>query len=60
MPGVLHSLSQLTLTMAIRDTHFLNAHCIKKWSHGDFPGSPVAKTLSSQCNGPEFNPWSGD
>ena len=24
----------------------------------DFPGGPVAKTLSSQCRGPGFNPWS--
>ena len=25
----------------------------------DFPGGPVAKTLSSQCRGPRFDPWSG-
>ena len=25
----------------------------------DFPGGPVAKTLSSQCKGPRFDPWSG-
>ena len=25
---------------------------------GDFPGDPVAKTLSSQCKGPGFSPWS--
>ena len=25
---------------------------------GDFPGSPLAKTPSSQCKGPGFNPWS--
>ena len=24
----------------------------------DFPGNPVAKTLSSQCKGSRFNPWS--
>ena len=23
---------------------------------GDFPGGPIAKTLSSQCRGPRFNP----
>ena len=23
-----------------------------------FPGGPVAKTLSSPCRGPGFNPWS--
>ena len=28
--------------------------------HGDFPGGPVAKTPSSQCRGPGFNPWSGN
>ena len=26
----------------------------------DFPCSPVDKILSSQCRGPEFNPWSGN
>ena len=26
----------------------------------DVPGGPVAKILSSQCRGPEFNPWSGN
>lgn len=25
---------------------------------GDFSGGPVAKTPSSQCRGPGFNPWS--
>ena len=25
----------------------------------DVPGGPVAKTLSSQCRGPRFDPWSG-
>ena len=25
----------------------------------DFPGSPVAKTLCSQCRGPGFHLWSG-
>ena len=24
----------------------------------DFPGGPVAKTPSSQCRGPGFDPWS--
>ena len=24
---------------------------------GDFPGGPVAKTPSSQCKGPDFDPW---
>ena len=26
----------------------------------DFPGGPVAKSLSSPCRGPGFNPWSGN
>ena len=26
----------------------------------DFPGGPVAKTLSSQCRGSGFNSWSGN
>ena len=27
---------------------------------GDVPGGPVAKTLSSLCRWPEFDPWSGN
>ena len=27
---------------------------------GDFPGGPVAKTLLSQCRGPELDPWLGN
>ena len=27
---------------------------------GDFPGGAVAKTWSSQCQGPGFDPWSGN
>ena len=27
---------------------------------GDFPGGPVAKTLSSQCKGPGFDSLSGN
>ena len=26
----------------------------------DFPGSPVAKALQSQCRGPRFDRWSGN
>ena len=26
----------------------------------DFPGGPVAKSPSSQCRGPGFDPWSGN
>ena len=32
----------------------------KKERKGDFPGGPAAGTLSSQCRGPGFNPWSGN
>ena len=31
-----------------------------EWQYVDFPGGPVAKTLSSQCRGPKFHPWSGN
>ena len=30
---------------------------LKCW---DFPGGPMAKTPSSQCRGPKFDPWSGN
>ena len=30
----------------------------QKPTHGDFPESPVAKTPSSQCRAPRFDPWS--
>ena len=26
----------------------------------DFPGGPVVKTPRSQCEGPGFDPWSGN
>ena len=26
----------------------------------DLPGGPVSRTLSSQCRGPGFDPWSGN
>ena len=29
----------------------------KTVANWDFSGGPVAKTLCSQCRGPEFNPW---
>ena len=29
----------------------------KEW---DFPGDAVVETLSSQCRGPGFDPWSGN
>ena len=32
----------------------------KKRRSWDFPDGPVAKTPCSQCNGPRFNPWSGN
>ena len=32
----------------------------KKKISRTFPGDPEAKTLCSQCRGPEFNPWSGN
>ena len=35
-------------------------HSSKLSRSQDFPGNPVAKTLSSQCKGPGFNPRSGN
>ena len=32
---------------------------LSKFTTRDFPDGPVAKTLSSQCRGPRFDPWSG-
>ena len=32
----------------------------QKHPQGDFLGDPGAKTLSSQCRGPRFDPWSGN
>ena len=28
--------------------------------NGKFPGGPVVKTLHTHCQGPGFNPWSGN
>ena len=33
---------------------------LKETCPGDFPGGPVVKTLSFQCKGCRFNPWSGN
>ena len=41
---------------------------MRNWGHSDFkmavlrdfPGGPVAKTLSSQCRQPGFDPWGGN
>ena len=38
--------------------HFIIRTLCKTIS-GDFPGGLMAKTTSSQCQGPGFNPWSG-
>ena len=32
----------------------------KMWYTEDFPGGPVIKTLSSQCRGSGFDPFSGN
>ena len=37
-----------------------NPESILKSRDRDFPDGPVAKTLSSQCRGPGFDPWSGN
>ena len=31
-----------------------------KTTRRDFPGGPVVKTLSFQCRGHRFDPWSGN
>ena len=33
---------------------------LKDTVYQDFPGGPVAKTLSFQCRGPRFDSWSGN
>ena len=38
---------------------YQSEHCpSKELNAWDFPGGPVAKTLSSQCRGPRLDPWS--
>ena len=36
------------------------AEGVERNYHWDFPGGLVAKSLSSQCGGPGFDPWSGN
>ena len=38
---------------------FYTLAVIRNCNNRDFLGGPVAKTLHSQCRGPEFNPWLG-
>ena len=38
----------------------LHYEAIKRVGSRDFPGSPVAETLCSQCRVPGFNPWLGN
>ena len=38
----------------------LQASTIRNTDSGNFPGGPVAKTLSYQCRWPGFDPWSGN
>ena len=42
----------------INPAEFINCHYIVVSQ--EFHGSPVAKTLCSQCWGPRFDPWSGN
>lgn len=64
MLGTLYILSHLIITSLPWDRHY---YCtpftdektgLKKTNYW-LPWSPVVKTLSSQCRGREFNPWSG-
>ena len=34
--------------------------CIQNEIMGEFPGSPVVRTLFFHCRGPGFNPWLGN
>ena len=36
------------------------AHKLIREKQRDFSGGPVAETLSAQCRGPGFDPWSGN
>ena len=47
-----------SLEFLIRGLPYLKV-CWGKPLLRDFPGGPVARTLSSQCRGPRFDPWSG-
>ena len=51
----LFSLLRLTFSFFLSLSFFFSL----KFTSGDFPGGPVAKTQSFQCRGPRFNPWSG-
>ena len=64
MLSTLYILSHLIITSPPWDKHY---YCtpftdenteLKKINYW-LPWSPVVKTLSSQCRGHEFNPWSG-
>ena len=48
----LEGMMRLEITL---DKHYNNNSHL--W---DFPGGPVAKTLSSWCKEPRFDPWSGN
>ena len=45
------------LSSIVDNVHVNKQTAEKKWN---FPGGPVARTLHSQCQGPEFDPWSGN
>ena len=40
------------------NSHVEKIHSFKSIQVREFPGGPVAKTLSFQCWGPGFHPWS--
>ena len=53
--GIHHSKDTLQETQSSCESCHLQS---ERWR--DFPGSPVATTLYSECRGPGFNPWSGN
>ena len=52
-----HVAAQLTRTF---DGSALTKKSHKNPNFQDFPGDPVAKTSHSRCEGPGFDPWSGN
>ena len=60
IPLYIYTISSLSIHL-LMDTGCLHTLAsVNNVAVGDFPGGPVAKTLSSQCSGPRFNHWLGN
>ena len=57
--GMSFSLKKEDTTMRYHLTSVRTAITKESANDRDFPGDPVAKSPSSQCRGPRFDPWSG-